>query len=133
MTDLTQPVTNAELQKVSVADRVTPADLEAAVAQEFYFTAKNGVDGADQEQFDKDLVGELQPFEPNKTPESLALLTLCVLVTRNGFTVVGKSACASPANFNPEIGKRIARGDAINQLWPLLGYELRTKLANQQK
>ena len=37
-----------------------------------------------------------------------ATLTVCVLTLMNGFTVTGESACASPENFNQEIGNKIA-------------------------
>ena len=60
----------------------------------------------------------------------LELLTFCVLVLRNGFTVTGESACASPENFDAEIGRKIARQNAVAKIWPLMGYELRTKLAD---
>ncbi len=60
---------------------------------------------------------------------SITLLTFCVLVLRNGFTVTGESACASPENFDAEIGRKIARENAVNKIWPLMGYELRSKLA----
>ena len=60
---------------------------------------------------------------------SLGLLTFCVLVLRNGFTVTGESACASPENFDAEIGRKIARQNAEQKIWPLMGYELRSKLA----
>ena len=59
----------------------------------------------------------------------LHLLTFCVLVLRNGFTVTGESACASPENFDAEVGRKIARQNAVSRIWPLMGYELRTKLA----
>jgi len=59
----------------------------------------------------------------------LHLLTFCVLVLKNGFTVTGESACASPENFDAEIGQRIARENAVQKIWPLMGYELRSKLA----
>ena len=59
---------------------------------------------------------------------SLGLLTFCVLVLRNGFTVTGESACASPENFNAEIGRRIARENAVAKIWPLLGFALRQRL-----
>ena len=59
----------------------------------------------------------------------LSLLTFCVLVLRNGFTVTGESACASPENFDAEVGRKIARQNAVQKIWPLMGYELRTKLA----
>ena len=52
-----------------------------------------------------------------------------MLVLRNGFTVIGESACASPENFNAEIGRRIARENAVAKVWPLMGYELRSTLA----
>ena len=61
--------------------------------------------------------------------EMLGLLTFCVLVLRNGFTVTGESACASPENFNAEIEHQIARENAVAKIWPLMGYELRSKLS----
>ena len=99
------------------APRVTPADVEAAIASEHYFTATQA------------LVGLTRGPEWQATPKELDLLTFCVLVLRNGFTVTGESACASPENFNAEIGRRIARQHAVEKIWPLLGYELRTKLS----
>lgn len=92
------------------APRVTPADIEANISSTFYFTAQDGV-GED--------IGH----------PSLGLLTFCVLVLRNGFTVTGESACASPENFDAEVGRKIARAAAVNKVWPLMGYELRSKLA----
>lgn len=61
----------------------------------------------------------------------LSLLTFCVLELQNGFTVTGESACASPENFDAEIGRMIARENAIQKVWPLMGYALRTQLAQQ--
>ena len=63
--------------------------------------------------------------------ESLALLTFCVLVLRNGFTVTGESACASPENFDAELGRKIARQNAVQKLWPLMGYALKERIASQ--
>ena len=60
---------------------------------------------------------------------ALGLLTFCVLVLKNGFTVTGESACASPENFDAEIGRKIARQNAVAKIWPLMGYELRSNLA----
>lgn len=56
-------------------------------------------------------------------------LTVCALTLRNGFHVVGESAAASPANFDQEIGRKIARDNARNKIWALEGYLLRSKLA----
>ena len=57
------------------------------------------------------------------------LMTICILQLRNGFTVTGESACAAVETFNSDIGRRLAREAAIRKVWPLLGYELRSKLA----
>lgn len=56
-------------------------------------------------------------------------LTVCVITLRNGFTVVGKSACASKANFDKALGERISREDAERQIWALEGYALRERMS----
>ena len=102
------------------APRVTPADIEANIASEHYFTAQDGLAG----RFDRTGEGYDIP-----SPSPLLLLTFCVLILKNGFTVTGQSACASPENFDAEIGMKVARADAESKIWPLLGYELRSCLA----
>lgn len=101
------------------APRVTPADIEANIASEHYFTAADGDDGAGATS-----VGELA----GEAYAKLRLLTFCVLVLRNGFTVTGESACASPDNFDAELGRKIARQNAVQKMWPLMGYELKCRL-----
>ena len=54
--------------------------------------------------------------------------TVCLLTLKNGFTVSGESACASPENFDAEIGRKIARENARNKIWPLEGYLLKQRL-----
>lgn len=105
--------------KCLTAPRVTPADIEANIASEHYFTATEGVFGA-ASAFDR--------TEGNSGPAALDLLTFCVLVLRNGFTVTGESACASPENFDADVGRKIARQNAVNKVWPLMGYELKCRL-----
>lgn len=100
------------------APRVTPADIEAEIASEYYFTAAEGVSGAARG-------GRVTGLESRP----LHLLTFCVLVLRNGFTVTGESACASPENFDAELGLKIARQNAVEKVWPLLGFRLRDRLA----
>ena len=56
-------------------------------------------------------------------------LTVCCLTLTNGFTVTGESACASPENFNAEIGEKIAFENARNKIWMLEGYLLKQKLS----
>lgn len=55
-------------------------------------------------------------------------LTICCLTLANGFTVTGESACASPENFNAELGQKIAYGHARDKVWALEGYLLRDRL-----
>lgn len=113
-----QQIEQAIQAKGLTAPRVTPADIEANIVGESYFTAEDGV------------CGSLRQDVP--VPESLRLLTFCVLVLRNGFTVTGESACASPENFDAELGRKIARQNAISKMWPLMGYALKEHLANQE-
>lgn len=108
------------------APRVTPADVEANIRSEHYFTATDGRHGAISHGT---YVGRESPVDRNADLAPLDLLTFCVLVLRNGFTVTGKSACASPENFDAEIGRKIARDNAVAKIWPLMGYELRSQLA----
>lgn len=64
-------------------------------------------------------------------PDCQPHLTLCVLVLKNGFSIVGKSAPADPGNFDAEAGRKFAREDAVRQIWPFEGYLLRERLAAQ--
>jgi len=119
MHNITSPRTDdhgieAEIQaKGLTAPRVTPSNIEENICYETYFTAAEGALQADGDAGDK----------------ALELLTFCVLVLRNGFTVTGESACASPENFDAEIGRKIARANAVDKIWPLMGYALKQKLS----
>lgn len=81
------------------APRLTPALIDAAIAKEQYHVFAG------------------------------SCLTVCCLTLQNGFTVVGESACASPANFNAELGQKIAREKARDKIWALEGYLLKQQLA----
>lgn len=59
------------------------------------------------------------------------VLTVCCLLLKNGFTVTGESACASPENYDEELGRKIAKENAVNKIWALEGYLLRQKLHEQ--
>lgn len=72
-------IENEIVAKGLIAPRITPDMIDEAIAAEAYHVF------------------------PGTT------LTVCALTLRNGFQVVGESACASPENFNPEIGRKIAR------------------------
>lgn len=94
--------------KGKTAPRVTPDHIESVIASEHFFTAAQGYDKSAADNFHYD------PY-PLATPDALHLLTFCVLVLRNGFTVTGESACASPENFDAEIGMQIARANAVQK------------------
>lgn len=112
--------------KGKTASRITPEDIEANIVSEHYFTALNGREGAVNAG---GYVGRERPADDNSDLIPLSLLTFCVLVLRNGFTVTGESACASPENFDAEFGRKIARQNAVQKIWPLRGYELKSKLS----
>lgn len=99
------------------APRITPAGIEANIASEHYFTAGDAA-----------FPGVIADSD-GPAYETLRLLTFCVLVLRNGFTVTGESACASPENFDAELGRKIARQNAVAKIWPLMGYVLKERLA----
>ena len=117
MTTSDQAIEQEIQAKGKTAPRVTPADIEANIRAETYFTAFDGFMADDRDMTMQDA-------------DTLKLLTFCVLVLRNGFTVTGESACASPENFDAEIGRKIARQNAVQKIWPLLGFRLRDKLAD---
>ena len=102
------------------APRLTPDHIDSVIVGEHYFTGNDGIRGSTG---DRVSYGKEYP---------LSLLTFCVLVLENGFTVTGESACASPENFNEEIGKKIAYENARNKIWQLEGYLLKEKLYQAQ-
>lgn len=104
------------------APRITPDHINTCIVGEFYFTAADGY--RNSPCYDP----HGHPHEPLPAPAALELLTFCVLVLKNGFTATGESACASPENFNAEIGRKIARANAVQKIWPLEGYLLKQRL-----
>ena len=120
---MNDPIEKEIQAKGLTAPRVTPADIEANIDTEVYFTAEHGIQGAIAKM-------ELHARHPGgKHVGSLRLLTFCVIILKNGFTVTGESACASPENFDAELGRKIARQNAVQKIWPLMGYEQKSKLS----
>lgn len=110
------------------APRVTPQRINDVISSEIYFTADEGFGGAEVAgNGEHQVIGDMAPAG------ALRLLTFCVLVLKNGFTVTGESACASPENFDAEIGRKIARENAINKVWMLEGYLLKQQLHDDMK
>jgi len=111
--------TEKECAAVAVAPRVSLKDIEDAILYRFDLNAGDAV-GA--------VCHHVVQASGRSSMDALSLLSICVLVMRNGFTVIGKSAPASPANFNVELGMKLAYEDCIRQLWPLMGFALRDRL-----
>ena len=57
--------------------------------------------------------------------EAVPHMTICLLVTENGYSILGKSVPADPENYNVDLGMKFAKEDCIRQLWPLEAYLLR--------
>lgn len=108
------------------APRLTPEHIDKVIQSVHFFTAGDGFAGAlvSSEEFNA-LPEHERVVHP---PVQLDLLTFCVIILQNGFTVTGESACASPENFNAEIGRKIAYENARNKIWQLEGYLLKENL-----
>lgn len=142
----------SEIQaKGLTAPRITPADIEENIDSEIYFSGADSVrfgwltsDPCDYDERQRKISvieglagrsysGACIDIDANTyVPAQLKRLTFCILVLQNGFSVTGESACASPENFDSEIERKIARQNAVQKIWPLMGYELRSKLASAQ-
>lgn len=93
-----QEIEQEIIEKGLTAPRITPDHIDACVIEEQYHV-----------------------FEGTT-------FTVCLLTLVNGFQVSGESACASPENFDAEIGRKIARDNARNKIWMLEGYRLKQHL-----
>lgn len=126
MTDIEKMIQEKDLN----APRITPQLIEENIQSEHYFTAADGYAGeiASSPKLD-DMPKDEHGMPMIIPPAPLDLLTFCVLVLKNGFTVTGESACASPENFDAEIGRKIARQNAVQKMWPLMGYHLKQQIS----
>lgn len=120
---LTNAITN---RKVSLDDVVS------AIQSSHYFTAADGVYG---EGIFSNTLGSRHSdrAQITQTSPALGVLTFCVLVLKNGFTVTGQSACVDPNAFDEDIGRGIAYENAVKQIWPLLGFTLRDALNRESQ
>ena len=95
-----QEIENEIVEKGLTAPRLTPDLIDATIVSEQYHVFPN------------------------------TSFTVCLLSLKNGYSVCGESASASPENFDAAIGRKIERGNARNKIWALEGYLLREKLHN---
>ena len=133
---LTLDETTARVEANSNANRVSIPSIKAKIARAVYFTAMQGLDGADIAKLraeKPDFTHTIQPLadDPDMMKSELASLctmTICVLVMQNGFTFIGYSNCADPANFDAEVGERYAYENAFKQIWSHEAYLIRERL-----
>lgn len=121
--------------------KVTPQDVEDSIAEEYYFTAYQGAFGS-YPHYLSILINELKKTpgglealrrwddarkveELHNSSAALKLLTFCVLVAKNGHTVVGEAYCANPETFDAQTGRDWARKKAIDNLYPMVVYAAR--------
>lgn len=102
----------AECAAGRTAPRVSLDDIKAAISAVYYRTGTECIEASG-----------------GPSHGALDVLTVAFVVLHNGWTLIGKSAPASPANFDPELGKKLAYEDAVRQIWPLMGFALRERLA----
>jgi len=98
--------TMIQQQGADKAPRVTPDDLKANIKHVEYVT---------------------------HVSHSGKILRWCVLTTQCGYAHTGRpSVCVSPENDKPAVGESVAYANAVEELWPLMGYHLQMTLASQQ-
>ena len=98
---------------------MTDIDIEKEIQSKGLINARVTPD-----RLEKVIVSEQYYVYPNTT------FTTCLLTLENGYNVLGESACVDAKNFNADIGRKIARENAKNKIWPLEGYLLRQSLSD---
>ena len=123
-----EPVAEEEVSPAPVAPKLTLDDIKAVIVSEHYFTAGQGDARAVE---DAAFSGGVLHASGRATPGDLAHVTFCVLILRNGAKVTGVNhGPVSAANFNPLVGREMARKNAVDKVFELEGYLLRERLAN---
>lgn len=106
-------------------DTETTHEADAEISSEWYFTANDGVVGSSSDRGDDFQPPHVIRHDDGLAEPHLRRLTICVLVLRNGFVVLGQSACALEEDFAPDIGRKLARAQAVKSVWPLIGFRKR--------
>lgn len=111
-------VTEQELIEKAKAPRVTELSLLDNIKAQYCFNVLRVLEDGNKANPDNQI-----PLVPE-----LGVLTFCVIVLKNGFTVTGQSACADPNNYDADIGNRLAFNDAKNKIWAFMGYALKEEI-----
>jgi len=133
MTEVSESLKTKEAECAAgrTAPRVSLDDIQDQIGRRIFLTGGEAFEASlDDMLYGQDYGdGVISTAPPDFGIASLDCLTICLLVMRNGFVIVGKSCPASPENFNADLGKKLAYEDCIHQAWQLLGFNLRQKLA----
>lgn len=109
----------------SAAPKVTPADVEAAIASEHYYTGMNGANGSDAAMLKKGLIPSLD----GGPPPQLAGVMHCTLICKNGQLATGEAFCADLSNPDHEAARKSARRRAFDKLFDMVVYAARERQA----
>jgi hypothetical protein len=117
-----RPLTTEEIEdwasKNAKAPRVSVTDIEQAIFGVFYQTGDHLLDHSDI---------RVTAYKDTELYERARLMTVCTIMMKNGFMVIGHSTPASAENYNFDLGKKLAYDQAFKQLWPLMGFVLKTR------
>jgi len=138
--------------------RVTPDDVEASIACEVYIGGVNladsmrflwmtdDLDNVEDRMARGQVFGRLPTLTTSAARQEVDAassignaihaigsafdtVTICLMVLQNGTKIIGVNhGPVDPSGFSADDGRAYARQDAIRQIWPLLGFELRNKL-----
>lgn len=100
--------TDADAEAVAIKPRVTLQDIKNMI----------------EERYDLTLYDMIGGVVSDHTAKRLKSVSVCTLVLKNGFIVIGKSAPAYPENYNAKLGQEFAFEDAIRQAWPLFAFSM---------
>lgn len=104
------------------APNITPADVEATIASEHYFTGAGAMNGTDWEN-----VWRVDPTVPYTSP--LCGVQFCILVFKNGHIVTGEATLQDLSKPDPERARASARRRAFDKAYDMVVYAERERLA----
>jgi hypothetical protein len=111
-----------EIEKLAAANATAPrvrlTDIEDYIFGVFYQTGDHLLDHSDI---------RVAAYKDTELYERARLMTVCTIMMKNGFMVIGHSTPASAENYNFDLGKKLAYDQAFKQLWPLMGFVLKTR------
>ena len=116
----TLPLQAIEDRSAAVAKgpRVTLEDIKSAIDSVHYINASSLLQ---------------RPVNSISAMGTLAAMTVCMIVMKNGFVVFGEAAPADPKNYSKIVGEQNAYEVAFKKLWPLMGFALRDQLHQREQ